>query len=67
MAKIEKTIDMEYDRHGCELYVVIEHGVYARDSVLAGRDRHSAVGFFRTLEQAQEYFPDAEWDERSRW
>lgn len=53
---VDYTIEPEEDGS----FKVVEHGVYEKGSVLEGRPKDSVVGFFDTVEDAQDEYPQAE-------
>lgn len=50
------TIEPEQDG----TFRVMEHGTYEESSVLSGRPKDAVVGFFDTIDQAQQKYPQAD-------
>lgn len=59
---IERPLGATYDADDFPGWIVYKHGTYGGGSVLAGRPKRTALGFYEDdqLEQAKADFPDAD-------
>ena len=58
--KWKKKRDLTIEPAGDGEFMVVEHDVYPRSSVLAGQDRRNRLGYYPTIEAAQAEFPTAD-------